>query len=365
MTKRPSFQTSSEWLLALTVLAASACGRQITVYVDVAGAPASGAAGGAGAPSGAGPSDAGSSLQGAGGTDAGSNDGGDAGGDLALGDAGSECSVDADCPPPNRTCAVSRCNSGRCELVNAPAGAMVPDVPADCHASLCDGSGQATSVVVDQTNVLRSTSPCSVALCNGSGDRVTVPLAAGTACNAGPRTALCDGAGSCVECNHTTDCGPGLSCDAHHFCGSAECTDFECGGACSPCGLGKHCLVDSDCQSFACDAATTTCIASQCVDHRQDGDETDADCGGGTCGGCAAGQSCLRDEDCASQACDVQSLECINNQCTDHRLDGTETDVDCGGGACRPCAVGRQGGALRISTARVGTFCNARPRSRQ
>jgi hypothetical protein len=358
MTKRPSLQMRSNWLLAVTLLVvSSSCDRQITVYVDVPG-DSSGSGGSSGSSgvggSSAGPSDAGSHGGGAGGT-AGTND--DAGSANDLGEADAACSTDVDCPPPDRTCAVSRCRAGRCEVVDVPAGAMVPNVPADCHASLCDGSGHATSAVVDRTNVPRSDGPCSVAACNVSGDRETAALPAGTACRAGPRTAMCDGAGSCVECNHTTDCAPGLFCDAHHFCGSAACTDLECGGACAPCGQGKRCLVDSDCRSFACDAATTTCIASQCLDHRQDGDETDADCGGGTCAGCALGQSCLLDEDCKSRACDVLTLKCVSNQCADHRLDGPETDIDCGGPVCGSCAVSQKcGSSLDCQS---GHICNA------
>jgi hypothetical protein len=224
--------------------------------------------------------------------------------------------------------------------VDAPAGATVPNVPADCHASTCDGAGHATSTAVDPTNVPAADGPCALTTCDAAGQKTTAPRTAGVACNAGPRTTMCDGAGACVECNHSTDCPAGLICDAHHSCGSVPCTDLDCGGACAPCGAGKHCLADADCQSFACDAATTTCILNQCLDHRQDGDETDADCGG-ACPGCDFGQSCLVDEDCRYQACDTLTLKCISNQCADHRLDGQESDVDCGGINCGPCTTGR------------------------
>jgi hypothetical protein len=355
------------------LVVAAACDRRIVVYVDepapsgtgTAGAATgtSGASGGSSAGTSGGPSAgasggssagaAGGASAGTGGTtpDAGSRDAGSGGG--ADGPA---CAVDSDCPPPDRTCAVARCSSGRCEAVDAPAGAAVPNVPADCHASICDGQGRATSIVVDPTNVPSSDNPCVAANCSASGDKGTTPLAAGTTCTSGQRKGTCDGAGSCVECNHTSDCPPGLFCDAHHFCGSAACTDLDCGGACGPCGPGKHCLVDSDCQSLACDAATTTCIQNQCLDHRQDGDETDADCGGGACPGCAVGLACVLDSDCRNQACDTRTLKCISNQCADHRLDGAESDVDCGGGGCGPCFVGQ---ACKSNfDCQSGHFCN-------
>jgi hypothetical protein len=338
MTKRSTFEVPSRWLLALTVLVASACDRHITVYVDAPPEPASGT-GGSSASGGSGGTSGSVGTAGVGGASTG-HDGG--GVDVAVdsGDAGAACAVDADCPRPNRTCGLSRCNAGRCETVNAPAGATVPNVPADCHASLCDGSGHATSVAVAQNNVPQS-GPCNVTACDASGSVRTTPLAAGTACSAGPRTAMCDGAGTCVECLHSTDCPQGLFCDARHSCGSVQCTDLDCGGACAPCDLGKHCLVDSDCRSFACDAATTTCVQDQCSDDRQDGNETDADCGGGACAPCELGQSCVLDEDCKSQACDAPTLTCASNQCSDHRVDGQESDVDCGGPACGSCAVGK------------------------
>jgi hypothetical protein len=379
------------WSLAVMVLVASACERRITVYVDgygptasgVAGSGVAGASGAAGSSGVAGSSGtagsngsagssetggssgaggvpaAGSAGSGAGGSSSGSSGSDDAAADGAGGsnDAGVECAADVDCPPPNRTCALSRCSSGRCENVNAPAGSRVPNVPADCRASVCDDQGHATATVLDPLNVPLSNDPCAGAQCDAFGATVMSPRAAGTACHTGVRTGTCDGAGHCFECNRSADCPPGLFCDAHHFCGSAACTDVDCGGACGPCAVGKRCLVDGDCLSFACDAATTTCVANQCLDHRQDGDETDADCGGGTCRGCALGQACLLDEDCANQACDTLTLRCISNQCADHRLDGQETDVDCGGGACGPCFVGQ--GCHSNFDCQAGHLCNA------
>jgi hypothetical protein len=338
------------------VLVASACERRITVYVDGVGPTPSGAGGsssaggssgsaGSSAPGGSSGSGdvspSGTAGDGPGAAGSSGNDDAAGGVDAAGDDAGAACAVDVDCPAPNRSCGVSHCNAGRCEIVNAPAGARIPDVPADCKASVCDGQGHATSVVLDTFNLPLSDNPCSLARCTAFGDVEMAPRAAGTTCRAGVRTGTCDGAGNCVECNLSADCPPGLFCDAHHLCGSAPCTDVDCGGACSPCALGKRCLVDADCRSFACDAATKACISNQCLDHRQDGDETDADCGGGTCPGCAIGQACLLDEDCAYQACDTLTLRCTNNQCADHRMDGMETDVDCGGPGCAPCTTGR------------------------
>jgi hypothetical protein len=86
--------------------------------------------------------------------------------------------------------------------------------------------------------------------------------------------------------------------------------------------------------------ASSTCVTPQCQDHHQDGLETDADCGGGFCPPCVLGKNCVLSEDCASQACDAFKLVCISNQCSDHRVDGSETDIDCGGINCNSCPVG-------------------------
>jgi hypothetical protein len=43
-----------------------------------------------------------------------------------------------------------------------------------------------------------------------------------------------------------------------------------------------------------------------------------------------------------SQACDGVSFVCVASQCADHRLDGAETDVDCGGPTCGACPVGEK-----------------------
>jgi hypothetical protein len=348
------------WSIAVLVVVASACERRITVYVDEV--VPSGAAGSGTGSAGAGAAGEGAAAGGvAGATGAAGAASGAAGAAVQDGGAGNDaspaCTVDTDCPAPDSTCALSRCAAGRCTQVDAPSGAKVPDVPADCHASTCDAHGHATANVVDVTNVPLSNDPCAVVGCTAFGDTLSKPVATGTACRVGARKGTCDGAGSCVECTRTADCPPGLFCDAHHFCGSAPCTDVDCGGACGPCGLGKRCLADSDCQSFACDAATTTCVQNQCLDHRQDGDETDADCGGGTCQGCGFGQACLLDDDCKNQACDALTLRCVSSQCIDHRTDGNETDVDCGGIACGPCGPGR--GCASNFDCQSGHTCNA------
>jgi hypothetical protein len=195
----------------------------------------------------------------------------------------------------------------------------------------------------------------------------------------------------------------GVVCNATGTCVAMHCTDsvqdadetdVDCGGpACPKCTLTQKCLGDTDCASGACDGIALTCVASQCVDNRQDGNETDVDCGGNdtcnrcplgkkclvdldcvtgdgcltggntcvntcadghvdgnetdvdcggndTCNRCNVTQNCVVDNDCASNACDALTNTCVPSQCADHRRDGNETDVDCGGGTCPACLAG-------------------------
>ena len=83
---------------------------------------------------------------------------------------------------------------------------------------------------------------------------------------------------------------------------------------------------------------TTT---NSCLDGIRDGLETDIDCGGGLCPACGPGRTCLAARDCTTAVCGPGGVCGTGSSCTDFILNGTETDVDCGGGACPACGVGR------------------------
>src|SRR5262249_6085002 len=81
---------------------------------------------------------------------------------------------------------------------------------------------------------------------------------------------------------------------------------------------------------------------ASCFDNTINFDETDVDCGGTYCKACADGQQCLVASDCSSGVCNGASHLCAPATCIDNIKDGTETDVDCGGGICpATCAVGK------------------------
>jgi hypothetical protein len=268
-----------------------------------------------------------------------------AGGAAGAGGAKACISV-TECPRPVNACLIARCSAGACVADYAPAGALYAlDAPADCHATTaCDGLGHAT-LAVDQSNAPIPANQCLVGTCNDSGTVGSEPLPSGTPCHADAGGGKCNGQGTCVACLVTADCPLGQTCNSNQECIGQACSDSHCGGACPACVVGQVCARDNDCSSHACDLATLRCVVDrQCADGRQNGNETDEDCGGGVCPRCRLGQACLGDTDCASSACDAISLTCVADTCSDHRMDSDESDVDCGGSnaSCSRCGVAKK-----------------------
>jgi hypothetical protein len=90
----------------------------------------------------------------------------------------------------------------------------------------------------------------------------------------------------------------------------------------------------SPCASGQCAPAT---IPDRCHDRVVDGTETDLDCGG-DCMPCGDRDRCSAPEDCFSGSC--ASGQCAAATCADGQLDAFEADIDCGGG-CGTCDPGR------------------------
>jgi hypothetical protein len=79
----------------------------------------------------------------------------------------------------------------------------------------------------------------------------------------------------------------------------------------------------------------TTAPLPSCDDGIQNQDETDVDCGGDVCGPCADGANCQEGDDCEIGSC--VGLVCAAPSCDDGVQNADESDVDCGGG-CPDCA---------------------------
>jgi hypothetical protein len=114
-------------------------------------------------------------------------------------------------------------------------------------------------------------------------------------------------------------------------------TDVDCGGACAPCVAGKHCREVTDCASLVCAGATAgtgtspavpgVCQVATCTDGVKNEGESDIDCGGTLCPPCAVGKACTHYTDCASGGCDYTGRCALAASCTQHH--GGDT---CGAG---------------------------------
>lgn len=158
-------------------------------------------------------------------------------------------------------------------------------------------------------------------------------------------------------------------CNGTELCNSGE---GDCDRS-SQCAAGTVCGMNKGAQ-FGFAANIDVCVPAHCTNRRMDGDETQPDCGG-SCGTTCATHACIalpaghKDKcvagacvctqgqgDCDSHADCAPGLSCVMNNgpkfglpatydvcapahCSNRRLDGDETAVDCGGscgtqGAC-------------------------------
>jgi hypothetical protein len=131
-------------------------------------------------------------------------------------------------------------------------------------------------------------------------------------------------------------------------------TGVDCGGSCSTkCADGGGCSVAGDCVSAVCTAGR--CAVPSCTDKVKNAKETDVDCGGGTCMACADAKTCSINGDCMSGFCGGGVCRQPASACFDLTKNGSETDVDCGGGACVTCVIGK---ACLINGDCASGFCS-------
>lgn len=131
-------------------------------------------------------------------------------------------------------------------------------------------------------------------------------------------------------------CGPnGARCDD-----AGQCIYCRVGVA-GDCAAGTVCVGSTNHLTLeTIEEARNQCVPTSCVDGLKNGSETDVDCGGSACAPCATGKSCAATLDCAEVSCDylgaAATHTCLAPTCYDGALNGAETGPDFGGPDCPP-----------------------------
>lgn len=157
-----------------------------------------------------------------------------------------------------------------------------------------------------------------------------------------PAGAGCEEPGDCLS--HVCRDGVCAAASCRDGVVNGDESDVDCGGYCRLCDHGARCTVADDCVSGMCSrpegsAAPTVCVRPTCTDGVQNGHETDTDCGGEACPPCANGKDCTSEADCLSKLC--SKYRCVHPSCQDGEKNAQETDVDCGGPHCLSCEAGK------------------------
>jgi hypothetical protein len=268
---------------------------------------------------------------------------------VCMGGVDTAANDDMDLPAPPNDCTKLSCSGG------AVVSSMVPkgNGCSTQGGKLCDGAGSCVACLADG-DCSGATDDCQHPGCSPAHACAQMFTAAMTKLPAAKQPTgdchvlECDGAGMPMNAVDDTDvpvdnnpctsdvcalgvpsnpplgagkmCGNGQTCDGMGHCGcmnDAQCTPpATCGGGGTPnaCGCTKKTCGQV---GATCGPASDGCGGTiQCDDAVKDGSETDVDCGGG--GGCptkcAQGAKCKQDADCGTGHC-ADGL-CCNTACT-------------------------------------------------
>lgn len=288
------------------------------------------------------------------------------------------CSSAADCPGVDTTCSFRTCTAGSCGMTYAAAGTACNDGSACTTGDTCNGIGQCTGTAV----VCNDNNPCTSDSCNpatGTCSYSILPdltVCPGGTCHSGVCTASggCASAADCpgadTACSFRTctagtcgmsfaplgtACSDGNACTIGDTCnGTGSCnggSPVYCGSNGNPCTYNGTCNPATGACSYPNAPDLTACPGGTCHSGVCTGScTTDANCAtnqycsGGNCvPKVGVGAACTGNNVCASGVC--QFGFCQGASCTDLIKNGTETDVDCGGGTCATCVNGKTCGA--------------------
>jgi hypothetical protein len=172
--------------------------------------------------------------------------------------------------------------------VDAPAGDGAPKLDASADAGADAGADCIDMCTVGDTQ-------CNVYAVESDGGPFTTSLVSNL-------STCVLGSSGCTVWGSPTACSAGIACCSCYiaYCGDSGVASHDACIFCPAAPVGTPCMQDSDCGTDACDAISLTCVSNRCHDSRQDGAETDDDCGGGGCPACNVGQRCETNFDCES-----------------------------------------------------------------
>ena len=281
--------------------------------------------------------------------------------DAGPGTCAPSCAVGAGCTK-DTDCASKACGEdGKCATSAATDGKEDDgESDVDCGGASTDSAPKCALGKKCATNADCMNNACGVT---------------GTCATSAASDGIEDDGESDVDCGGTTTdgapkCANGKMCVANADCTSGACgignvcsvsgstdglqdfgeSDVDCGGTTTDtaplCATSQKCVNNTDCTSAVCGLGNV-CAANGYTDGLKDFGESDVDCGGNTTDGappCADGLKCVKANDCgATSVCDLTNT-CEQPTSSDGIKDGTETDVDCGGGAptnAPACATGK------------------------
>jgi hypothetical protein len=268
---------------------------------------------------------------------------------------------------PGFVCVNEACVDSSCTGVLCPLGGV-------CRAGVCQMGSTAATCSDGTKNGLETdvdcggtcTAKCSDGhTCQGGADCTSARCVADTCI---PQSGAGGGSGATGGGSGTTGGGSGTtgggSGSTGGGTGGSSCndgmkdgteTDTDCGGSCAAkCAVNQHCLTGMDCQQKVC--ATMTCAAPTCTDNQANGNESDVDCGGSCPNKCVTGQHCVIPADCTNNTCSAGTCGSSGFLCSDGMKDQDETDLDCGGATCLPCANAK---ACLLPRDCASGFCSA------
>ncbi len=276
---------------------------------------------------------------------------------------GTETDIDCGGGAPNPTCADTKkcidgfrdCSSRVCTNLQCKAATATDGYKNGAETDVDCGGGSAPACIVGKV-CAQGPRDCVSQICTGGACIASAPS---DGVKNGAETDIDCGGGAAPACGNGKTCVQSLRDCTSKICAGGTCqtptssdmvkngaeTDVDCGGGAAPaCADGKECTIGSrDCTSLVCGGAGS-CLAPTAMDGVKNGSETDLDCGGGGANpGCAIGKLCLlglRDCTSTSKVCTDGTCRAPTN--TDGVSNGTETDIDCGGGNGAPaCGNGK------------------------